>query len=62
MSGFEVTPDWCARAKRSVDEGALEQLARRQAEVDRKREFWRGYIAAIEELEEHIKRADEADR
>lgn len=62
MSSFEVTPEWCARARQSVEGGALEQLDRQQAEIDRKREFWRGYVAAIEELEEHIKRANEADR
>lgn len=56
---FTVTPEWCTRARESIENGALEQLERNQRDLDMKREYWRGYLAAIGELEVHIRRARE---
>lgn len=53
---FAVDAEWCKRARESVAVGQ-EQLDRQRFALDLKDEFWRGYLGAIEELEEHIRRA-----
>lgn len=58
---FKVTAEWCAQKRQSVQDGALEQLERQQRELDSKRDFWRGYLAGIEDLEESVRRAAEGD-
>lgn len=56
--GFVVDAQWCQRARESVAVG-MEQLDQQRISLDLKVEFWRGYLGAIDEIEEHIRRAAE---